>query len=140
VIYYVDTDVFNHFHAGHPKVLARAAEAGVLNLAITVITRIEVLQGRFEFVRKAASAAQLATAQRRLDESDQALMEWRIVPLDQDACSLFDRLRGERGIRKIGRADLLIACIALSHQATLVSRNLRDFSLVPGLKFENWVD
>ena len=28
---------------------------------------------------------------------------------------------------KIGRADLLIAAITLAHQATLVSRNLKDF-------------
>jgi tRNA(fMet)-specific endonuclease VapC len=140
VIYYVDTDVFNHFHAGHPRVHARAAEVGESNLAITVITRIEILQGRFEFVRKAASAAQLTIALRRLDESDRALTAWRIVSLDQQACLIFDRLRGEKGLRKIGRADLLIACIVFAHRATLVTRNLRDFSRVPGLQIENWVD
>jgi tRNA(fMet)-specific endonuclease VapC len=41
---------------------------------------------------------------------------------------------------EIGRADLLIASIALSRQATLVTRNLRHFRLIPGLRVENWAD
>ena len=38
------------------------------------------------------------------------------------------------------RGDLLTACIALAHDATLVTRNTRDFAVVPGLKIENWAD
>jgi tRNA(fMet)-specific endonuclease VapC len=34
--------------------------------------------------------------------------------------------------------DLKIAAIALAHKATLLSRNLRDFSRVPDLKVEDW--
>jgi tRNA(fMet)-specific endonuclease VapC len=41
---------------------------------------------------------------------------------------------------KIGRADLLVASIALANRATLVTRNLRHFREVPGLSLENWVD
>ncbi|WP_395092089.1 hypothetical protein [Armatimonas sp.] len=34
--------------------------------------------------------------------------------------------------------DLKIASIALSNQATLLTRNLRDYSKVPGLRCEDW--
>jgi tRNA(fMet)-specific endonuclease VapC len=34
--------------------------------------------------------------------------------------------------------DLKIAAIVLSHDATLLSRNLMDFRKVPGLKVEDW--
>ena len=43
-------------------------------------------------------------------------------------------------LKKIGRADLLIACITLAQRATLVTRNLKDFRQVPGLPVENWLD
>jgi len=38
------------------------------------------------------------------------------------------------------RADMLIACIALGHKARLVTRNLKDYKDVPGLRLENWAD
>jgi tRNA(fMet)-specific endonuclease VapC len=43
-------------------------------------------------------------------------------------------------LRKIGRADLLISSIALTHRAVLVTRNIRHFRQVPDLKLINWVD
>jgi tRNA(fMet)-specific endonuclease VapC len=140
VSYLLDTDTLDHFQRSNANVLRRASAVGLQDVALTVITRIEVLRARFEYLRKAATAAQLKMAQYWLDESDRLLAAWRIVPMDDAACQQFDRLRVEKGLRKIGRADLLIACIALANRATLVTRNVRDFALVPGLHVENWVD
>ncbi len=53
---------------------------------------------------------------------------------------MFDRLRVNKRLKKMGRPDLLIACFALAHKATLVTRNTKDFANVPGLKLENWAD
>lgn len=41
---------------------------------------------------------------------------------------------------RVGSMDLRIACIALAHDATLLTRNLADFEKVPGLRVENWLD
>jgi tRNA(fMet)-specific endonuclease VapC len=38
----------------------------------------------------------------------------------------------------MGPYDTLIAATALRHQATLVTRNIREFSRVPGLHWLNW--
>src|SRR5437868_6619971 len=46
------------------------------------------------------------------------------------AAAEFDRLRENKKLKKIGRADLLVAAITLANRATLVSRNLKDFSSV----------
>jgi tRNA(fMet)-specific endonuclease VapC len=43
-------------------------------------------------------------------------------------------------VKKIGRADLLIAAFAMANRAVLVTRNLKDFRQVPGLRIENWAD
>lgn len=42
------------------------------------------------------------------------------------------------GGQAIGPHDPLIASIALSHNLTLVTRNLREFSRVLGLRVEDW--
>ncbi len=66
------------------------------------------------------------------------LITIRLLPFDVAAAADFDRLRQNRKLKKIGRGDLLIAAIALANRALLVSRNLRDFRQVPGLRVENW--
>ena len=63
---------------------------------------------------------------------------WDVLPLDAESCAMFARLR-RQGIR-IGTQDLRIACIALAHDATLLTRNTVDFAQVPGLRFENWLE
>lgn len=39
----------------------------------------------------------------------------------------------------IGTMDLRIAAIAIANEATLLSRNLKDFARVPDLKVEDWL-
>ena len=39
---------------------------------------------------------------------------------------------------RIGTMDLKIAATALAYDATLLTRNAKDFSKVPGLLMEDW--
>lgn len=139
-MFVLDTDTLDHYYRENQKVLARVAAAGLANIFIGLPTRVELLQARFEYLRKAADAAQLKRAQHWLFETERLLAEWTIVSFSEAALVEFDRLRAMKPLRKIGRIDLLVACIALANQATLVTRNVRDFVLVPRLKVENWVD
>jgi tRNA(fMet)-specific endonuclease VapC len=135
----LDTDTFSFLIADHPRVAARFREAAA-EVAITLITRIEALEGRFAFVLKAADGEQLLRAQDWLRSTEDALSRIRVLPVDAAAAAVFDQPRENKKLKRIGRADLLIAAITLANRATLVSRNLKHFKLVPGLPVENWAD
>jgi tRNA(fMet)-specific endonuclease VapC len=82
----------------------------------------------------------LLKAQELLFRTEELLNNLLIVPIDRAAATEFDRLRDVSKFWKIGRADLLISSIVLANRAKLVTRNLRHFKQIPGLKLENWVD
>lgn len=136
----LDTDTLTYLHAGHPRVIKRLRELADPDVGTTIITKIELLRGRFDFMLKGASGAELLRAQQLLLRTEELLAQIMIVPVDQAATAEFDRLRAVKGLRKIGRADILIASIALAHQATLVTRNLRHFRRISGLTVTNWID
>src|SRR5437763_1864782 len=102
--------------AGEVLTLAEAA-------AYLRLPEAEVLRGRFDSLLKAADGEQLLRAQHWLHLTEQRLAQIVTVPFDATAADEFDRLRADRRLRKIGRADLLIASIALARRATLVTRN-----------------
>lgn len=63
-----------------------------------------------------------------------------ILPLGRAEAGAATRVSGalERRGLPIGPLDVLIAGTALAHGATLVTRNLREFSRVEGLELANW--
>jgi tRNA(fMet)-specific endonuclease VapC len=136
----LDTDTITHLQLDHPRVVQKLRELGGAPVGTTIITRIEMLRGRFDAVVKAASAAELLGAHTLLIRTEQFLNRMRVVPLGEVAAAHFERFRAIKRLKKVGRADLLIACIALAHEATLVTRNVRHFRLVPNLHVTNWVD
>jgi tRNA(fMet)-specific endonuclease VapC len=135
----LDTDTLTHLHAGHPRVVRHIQEVPDAEVGTTIISKIEILRGRQEFLLK-ATEADLLRAQALLMRSEERLAELLVVALDETAVTIFQRLGQTRGLKGIGRADLLIASIVLAHDATLVTRNLRHFRAVPRLRTTNWVD
>jgi len=135
----LDTDTFTLLFQGNPRVRSRM-DASVADVATTIVTRIEVLRGRFDAIFKAADATQLQQAHQRLQDSENQFATLPILPIDGKAAQQFDQLLRNKKLKKLGRGDLLIASIALAQKATLATRNLRDFHQVSGLKAENWAD
>jgi tRNA(fMet)-specific endonuclease VapC len=136
----LDTDTLTRAHSGHANIAERVRQVGEENVATTVINAIAVLQGRHDFLLKASDGEQLLKAQRLLQRSEELLESIAIIFVDVRAAGEFDKLRQNKKLRKIGRADLLIASIALAHAATVVTRNVKHFRQIPGLKVENWID
>ena len=136
----LDTDIVTLMHAQHPAIARRLALFEEDELAVTIITVIETMRGRYDFLMKAATKKQFLHAQELMRFSATKLVELPTLFLDEAALDCFDELQKRKGLKKIGRADLLIASIALARHATLVTRNLKHFNLIPQLKCENWVN
>ncbi len=136
----LDTDTLTHLHAGHPRVVQRLRTLDDPHVGITIITKIELLRGRYEYVLKAATGPELLRAQERLAKTESLLSRILIIPFDEAAAARFDQLWQRRGRRQIGRADVLIASITPAYHAMLVTRNVRHFQQIPGLPVVNWVD
>lgn len=137
----LDTDTVTSFAYGNLNVKYRIENVDENEeLGITVITRYEILRGQAENLLKAANEQELQKASERFRQSEALISAFRVIDFDDDSISYFGRLRNARNLKKMGRADMLIASIALANQALLVTRNTKDFEKVPRLRIENWVD
>ena len=134
----LDTDILALLQRGNARVVEALEALADSELAITPITKIELLRGRHDFVLKAATGEQLLRAEKWLKETELFLLKTPVIYPDTAAATQFDRLRLMKGLRKIGRADLLIASTVLANDATLVTRNVRHFKQIPDLKIVNW--
>ena len=137
--YLLDTDTFSHLQTGNENIKKRLSNPNN-EFGISIVTKAEVLSGRYAFLLKAENAEILAKAQNRLSESEKLLAQFPINEFNKDSLAKFDELRQNRKYRKIGRADMLIASICLANRAVLVTRNIKHFKQFPNLEIENWVD
>lgn len=104
----------------------------------TIITVEEQLRGWLAEIHRLADPHRQIAAYERLQRRINFFAAWTVLPWGAPAADLLARHRNE-GVR-IGSLDLKIACIAISQEATLLTRNGTDFAQVPGLRFENWLD
>ena len=135
-LYVLDTDTLTLFQEGHATVLQRMGTHSADELAITVLTVEEQVSGWYTRVRKAKDNARLALAYGRLARTVRFLSRIQILDFDEPAIEHFEQLRKAK--LKIGGTDLRIAAVVLENRATLVTRNARDFTKIPGLRIEDW--
>jgi len=117
-----DTDVLIDFLAGVEPLASRVADEIEAGLATTAVSRFELRAG----VRTA-----------RQEQAVSGLLEGLLtLPLDTAAADRAATLRRalEKAGTGIGMADSLIAGIALTHGARLLTRNRKHFERVPDLK------
>jgi tRNA(fMet)-specific endonuclease VapC len=137
----LDSDIVTLISYGRTEKLQQriAAVQESEELAVTIITRMEILRGRFDSIVKAADEDELLKAMDRFQSSRRLLNSFRLLEVNEDAAQHFKHLLKAKKKPK-RRGDLLTACIALAHDALLVTRNIKDYKDVPGLRVENWAD
>lgn len=105
-------------------------------VAVTVVTYEEQMRGWLAYIARAHTTEQQVEAYRRLRMHIERFRNIPLVDFDAKAAAVFERLRYAR--LRIGAMDLKIAAIALANSVTLISRNLTDFTRVPGLRVKDW--
>ena len=102
----------------------------------TIITYEEQMRGWLTWIAQARSLTQQIERYAMLERMITSYAEISLLGFTRAAADEFERLQKLR--LHIGTMDLKIAAIALAHNATLLSRNLKDFRKVPGLQVEDW--
>jgi len=136
----LDTDHFSEWESGSAagvRLRARLPSAES-DLAVTVVTVEEQMRGWLAEIRRHHDLHRQIAPYAKLQRQVEAFADWIILPWDADSADLFVKLR-RQGLR-IGSLDLKVACIALAHDASVLTRNAKDFAQVPGLRIENWLD
>jgi tRNA(fMet)-specific endonuclease VapC len=118
------------------RLRARLDDISPKERATTIVTYEEQTRGWLAYVGRARTLVQQIDAYRKLSRHLEVYRSIRVLEFDERAALEMQRLR-TGGVR-VGPMDLKIAAIVLAHDSTLLSRNLRDFRKVPGLRVEDW--
>ena len=124
----LDSNTISYYFRGDPQVVPRLQALRPADLGVPVIVEYELLR----LPQDAAT--------HRLAALAQLLRPMQLLPFDSECAFHAARIRVELEAAgsPIGPHDTLIAATALRHQATLVTRNVREFSRVQGLQWLNW--
>lgn len=106
------------------------------DFAFSIISFHEQVMGAHTFITRSQTPADTVRGYILLREIIQGFSTATILPFDTGAATVFEGLRSQRV--RIATMDLRIAAIALSRDLILLTRNISDFSRVPGLVTEDW--
>ncbi|MEW5771584.1 MAG: type II toxin-antitoxin system VapC family toxin [Pseudomonadota bacterium] len=128
----LDSNTISYYFRGDPRVVPRLQALSPAELGVPAIVEYELRYGLLRLPQDAAAPRLAALAQ--------LLRPMRILPFDSECAAHAARIRAdlEAAGTPIGPHDTLIAATALRHQATLVTRNTREFSRVPGMQCLSW--
>lgn len=129
--YLLDTNVLSDFARGERAVMARLRQEAPLQLAVSVITEMEVEYG---LARNPGLAP-------RVREAMQALLTTvSVLPFEREDARVAAQLRASLNHQgtPIGAYDLLLAACALRRGLKIVTHNAREFVRVGGLGLEDW--
>jgi tRNA(fMet)-specific endonuclease VapC len=105
-------------------------------IVTTIITFEEQTRGWLAFQARARTLQEQINAYRKLKRHLDIYLKIQVLEFDAEAAAEFERLKRLR--IRVGAMDLKIAAIALANDATVLTRNFKDFNRVPGLRMEDW--
>ena len=118
------------------RIMERLSELPADEIATTIVNYEEQHRGWLARLARATSLERQVSDYRELKILLQDYCSINVIDFEARAAAQYGRLK-QAGIR-IGSMDLKIAAIALTNDATLLTRTLVDFNKIPRLKAEDW--
>jgi len=135
-LWILDTDTLTLFQNRNPRIVQRLNQINFEQVAVTTVTVEEQMRGWLDAIRQSSEPQRLVWGYLGLRRGIEFFNTIRILDFDQNVSESYKELKQAK--IRVGTQDLRIAAITISNDATLVTRNLRDFSRIPNLKFEDW--
>ena len=132
----LDTNTLSLFRTGNAAIARRLLATPPERIVVSVITVEEQLNGWYTQLRLPQSDERLADVYARIAGTVEALSQFRILTFDVAAIIRYRELQKLR--LNVGKMDLRIAAIALTHGAEVIISNGRDFSRIPDLVWNDW--
>jgi len=106
------------------------------DVRVSIVSFEEQMRGWLAWIAKARTTPRLIDAYFRLGTLLEDFHSRPVLEFDRLAFAEYAHLIKSK--LRIGTMDLRIAAVCLANDAMLLSRNLQDFSRVPGLRVEDW--
>lgn len=132
IVIALDTNTVIHYFKGLGNVVENLHATAPANIVVPSVVIHELELGVLKSDNPAKRRQQLHTL----------LAHLTVLPLGDGEAKTAAQVRSDleaKGLG-IGPLDTLIAGTALHHGAALVTRNIREFGRVDGLKLANWYD
>jgi tRNA(fMet)-specific endonuclease VapC len=132
----LDTDTFTLYLQGDVNVIANVVQHLADDVRLSVVSVEEMWDGWQAAIKKAKTPEDIGHAYDRLTATLDELRGWPVASSPAAAVVRYRTLKKQK--LNVGANDLKIAAVALEQDATVVTRNRRDFSRVPGLRVVDW--
>lgn len=130
--YLLDTNIcIVYLNDSHTQVVQHLKAIKPHNLFLCQIVKAELVYGAYKSSRQVENLALL----------ERFFSQFKSLPFNDDAVDAYGQIRAKltKMGKPIGPNDIIIASVAVAHDITLVTNNVRGFSRIPHLKIENWL-
>jgi len=138
-MYVIDTDLLSLIQRGGSadaeRVVARI-EAVESDVYVTIVSFEEQMRGWLNYLSRSSALQHQVEGYPRLYQLIDDFHLRQVLLFTREAAEQFQTLR--RLHCRLGTMDLKIAAIAIDRQATVITRNRRDFGRIGGLQIADW--
>jgi tRNA(fMet)-specific endonuclease VapC len=136
----LDTDHVVEYQKGtslESRRLKERLDSATEPFGTTIITVEEMMRGWMAAVHRNHNPRNQIHAYISLRQLFRFFATWHVLDWNGAAADRYDLLKREK--TKVGTMDLKIASIAMANNAVLLTRNIKDFEQIAGLRVDDWM-